>query len=166
MTTQTTTEQQALQKVQDMIRDNRAAMLVTHNRQGGLVSRPMTVQEQEFDGDLWFFVSQDSDVVVEIRANPEVNVAYSQNGNYVSLSGKASIENNMAKKQELWHPELKHWFDGKGPEAPEVTLIKVDAASARYWDSADGPIGEAVNALKAMISGSDGSPINSGSVNY
>lgn len=158
-------EQKAAQKIKSMIDKNDVAMLVTHDEHGGLVSRPMTIQEQEFDGDLWFFVSQDSDVISEIKANASVNVAYSGDGDYVSLSGSGLIINDLEKKKQLWRPELKYWFDGKGPEAPEVTLIKVDVSSARYWDGMSNVVEKAVSVAKSLFT-NDTSSIGSGRANY
>ena len=63
-------------------------MLTTIGVDGRLVSRPMALQEAEFDGDLWFFAYADSAKVRQIRVNPEVNVAFSdqQHHAWVSVS--------------------------------------------------------------------------------
>lgn len=142
-------------KVQKMLDDHQTTMLVTHDIQGGLVSRPMTTQKPQFDGDVWFFVSSDADVIDEIKANGEVNIAYSKDENYVSVSGMASIVDDTEKKKELWYDELKKWFDGAGPESDKVKLIKVDADTARFWDTAD-------NGAEKK----EGNPIDSGRVDY
>jgi general stress protein 26 len=42
-------------KVAELIQDQRLAMLTTRDPFGTLMSRPMALQEVEFDGDLWFF---------------------------------------------------------------------------------------------------------------
>jgi general stress protein 26 len=128
------TKKEKNEKVIKMLGNHKTTMLVTHDKQGGLVSRPMTTQKPEFDGDVWFFVSSDADVIEEIEANSEVNIAYSIDENYLSLSGKASMVDDDAKKKELWYPELKQWFNGEGPESPIVRLIKVEVKTARYWD--------------------------------
>jgi general stress protein 26 len=117
-----------------MLKDHQTTMLITHGKDGGLVSRPMTAQKPEFDGDLWFFVSSDADVLEEVDANPEVNVSYSLKDNFLSLAGTAAVVDDDAKKKELWYPELKQWFDGAEPEDAVVKLIKVAVKSARYWD--------------------------------
>lgn len=122
------TKQEKSKKVMQMLGDHKTTMLVTHGKDGGLVSRPMTTQKPEFDGHVWFFVSSDADVIAE------VNIAYSINENYLSLAGNASIVEDDAKKKELWYPELKHWFDGAEPESSHVKLIKVSVETARYWD--------------------------------
>ncbi|MCA9912740.1 MAG: pyridoxamine 5'-phosphate oxidase family protein [Anaerolineae bacterium] len=127
-----------VQTVRKMLSKHDTAMLVTHNVQGGLVSRPMTAQETEFDGDVWFFVSSDADVLHEIQANAETNVTYSRGDDFLSLSGNASVVDDMEKKKELWYPELKKWFDGNGPESPDVRLVKVSVDTARFWGVASG----------------------------
>lgn len=141
-------------KVVKLLSNHKTAMLVTHDKQGGLVSRPMTTQKPEFDGTVWFFVSSDADVINEVEANSDVNIAYSTEKNQVSISGKASIVDDDKKKKELWYPELKKWFDGAEPESPKVKLIKVVADTARYWD------------MSNADSKKKGSPIDEGKVDY
>lgn len=141
-------------KVVDMLSNHKTAMLVTHDKQGGLVSRPMTTQNPKFDGTVWFFVSSDAEMIDEIKANSDVNIAYTADKSQVSLSGKASIVDDDQKKKEMWYPELKKWFDGAGPDSPKVKLIKVVADTARYWD------------MTNADSKQNGSPIEEGKVDY
>jgi len=162
------TRDEAIEKVGKMIGKVKVAMLVTFDQDGSLRSRPMTTQqhdeERHFDGDVWFFAERTSDVVREIEANPIVNVAYSEDGRYVSLSGRAQIVMDAQKKRNLWHAELKVWFEGQEPESPEVALIQVRATAAEYWDAPNGVIGNAVTAVRAMLSRDEESPIDSGKV--
>lgn len=160
------TKKETIQKINDMIGEVTVAMLVTVDSQGMLQSRPMTTQKQEFNGDLWFFASRGSEVVKEIEKHAAVNVAYSEDGNYVSLSGDAAIVTDVQKKKELWNPELTVWFEGKGPEAPEVVLLKVNAKAAQYWDTPNGVIGNAINVVKAVLSGDEESAIDSDKVKF
>ncbi len=160
------TQKEVNEKINEMIKGIPVAMFVTMDHNGTFRSRPMTTQQQEFDGDLWFFASRGSDVSKEVEQNPEVNVAYSEDGNYVSLSGKAAIVTDIQKKKDLWHPELKVWFEGKGPEAPEVLLIKVNAREAQYWDTPNGVIGNAITVVKAVLSGDEESAIDSGKIKF
>lgn len=156
------TKQEKSKKVIKMLHDHKTTMFITRGKDGGLVSRPMTTQKPEFDGDVWFFVSSDADVLEEVKANPEVNVAYSIKDNFLSLSGKASIVEDDAKKKELWYPELKHWFDGAGPESAKVKLIKVSIDTARYWDMSNG----SSKSSKSSGSKKQESPIDSGIIKY
>ena len=132
-----TTEQQQRDKVKELVKDARICMLTTMTSDGKHVSRPMAVQDVEFDGDLWFFAYSDSDLVAQVRAYPQVNVSFSdskQNA-WVSISGVAVQSDDPAKAKELWNPLLKAWFPD-GLETPNLTLLKVHSDTAEYWESA------------------------------
>ena len=124
-------------KVAELVKDQRLAMLTTRDPFGTLISRPMALQEVEFDGDLWFFAYGNSDLVEQVALNPQVNVAFSdtKQNNWISISGTAERTDNRAKAEELWNPLLKAWFPD-GLETPELTLVKVHAHSAEYWEAA------------------------------
>jgi general stress protein 26 len=156
----------SIKKINEMIKKVSVAMLVTKDSDGKLRSRPMTTQKMEFDGELWFFVSSDANLVSEIKRDPEVNLAYSEDGRYVSVSGQASVITNDAKKRELWHPELKVWFEGKEPESKDVLLINVKATEANYWETGDGMVGNAIRTVLALITGESGSPIQDGHATF
>ena len=61
-------------KVTGLLKGERFAFLTTRTPDGTLTSRPMTLQEVEFDGDLWFFAERDSHPVRHITLSPQVNV--------------------------------------------------------------------------------------------
>jgi general stress protein 26 len=149
-----TQHEEAVQKLNKIIRDISIAMLTTVDEQGQLHSRPMDTQKQEFDGDVWFFARATSQVVREIQHHAAVNVAYADGSNYVSLAGNARIVTDIAKKKALWKDDLKVWFDN-GPESPDVVLIHVDAISAQYWDGPDGIINKAISVAKVVLTGDD-----------
>jgi general stress protein 26 len=131
------TEQEQRDTVKKLIKDARICMLTTMTADGRHVSRPMALQEVEFDGDLWFFAYADSDLVQQIGSSPQVNVAFSdskQNA-WVSLSGAAARVDDRAKAQELWNPMLKAWFPD-GLDSPGLTLVKVHPDTAEYWAAA------------------------------
>lgn len=133
----TDTEQEQRQKVRQMVADARICMLTTMTADGRHVSRPMALQDVEFDGDLWFFTYADSDLVAEIGTHPQVNVAFSdqKQNNWISISGTAVRTDDPAKAKELWNPMLKAWFPD-GLETPGLTLVEVHAETAEYWAAA------------------------------
>lgn len=160
-----TDRQEAIEKINEMIADIKVAMLATIDNDGDLHSRPMMTQEHEFDGDVWFFAARDSDKVREIQQNPDVNVTYVDDGNYVSIAGKAEIIADVQKKKDLWHESLSAWFED-GPEADSVVLIYVDAKSAQYWETMGGAIGQALNVMKVMLTGDKDDAGDSAKVTY
>ena len=131
------TEQQQREKVKELVKDARICMLTTMTSDGKHVSRPMSVQDVEFDGDLWFFAYRDSDLVAQVNAYPQVNVSFSDSKQHawVSISGAAEQSDDPAKAKELWNPLLKAWFPD-GLDTPGLTLVKVHADTAEYWESA------------------------------
>jgi general stress protein 26 len=131
------TEQEKRETVKELIKNARISMLTTMTADGKHVSRPMALQDVEFDGDLWFFAYSDSDVIAQIGANPQVNVSFSdeKQNNWISISGAAVRVDDRAKAEELWSAPLKAWFPD-GLDTPNLTLIKVHADTAEYWESA------------------------------
>jgi general stress protein 26 len=131
------TEQDRRETLKDLVKHARIGMLTSMTADGRHVSRPMAIQDVEFDGDLWFFAYADSDLVTQIAANPQVNVAFSddKNNSWVSLSGAAEQRTDRAKAEELWNPVLKAWFP-EGLDTPNLTLVKVHADTAEYWEAA------------------------------
>ena len=97
--TETISPEQAREKITELVRSARICMLTTMTADGRHVSRPMGLQEAEFDGDLWFFLDDTSDKAEEIRRNPEVNVSFSDDDKraWVSISGSAEVVRDEAR---------------------------------------------------------------------
>ncbi|MEU4691147.1 pyridoxamine 5'-phosphate oxidase family protein [Actinoplanes sp. NPDC023714] len=132
-----TDEQAQRDKVREIVKEARICMVTTMTEDGRHVSRPMALQDVEFDGDLWFFTYSDSDLVEQIGRHPQVNVAFSdtKQNNWVSIAGAATRVEDRAKAEELWNPALKAWFPD-GLETPNLTLVKVTGETAEYWAAA------------------------------
>ena len=140
-------------KVAELIREFRFAMVTTVNTLGELVARPMTVQEAEFDGDLWFIAARDSHEVAELGVNPVAGVTFSSNDTWVSLTGTAEQLDDPERLKIYWNTWVEAWFPD-GPEDPNVTLIKFTASGAEYWDSPGGRIASVINLVKSKVTGS------------
>lgn len=167
MSREPATDADPRRRVTELIRDARICMLTTIAVDGRQVSRPMTLQEAEFDGDLWFFASSASAKVRQIRVNPEVNVAFSDQRHHawVSLAGTAWEEYDRARAERLWNPLLTAWFPD-GLETPGLTLIKVHASSAEYWDAPDSTVVTLLGLAKAAVAGRPATPGENRSVTY
>ena len=139
-------------KVAELIKGQRFAFLTTTTPDGTLTSRPMTLQEVEFDGDLWFFAERDSNPVRHVAASPQVNVGVGSGGSWVSLTGRAVVVSDRNKKQQLWNSAVEAWFP-QGPDDDSVVLLKVEADSAEYWDSPGGRLATVFSFAKAKITG-------------
>ena len=125
----------SIAQIVKLMRDLDFCMLTTKAEDGALRSRPMSNNgEVEFDGDVWFFSATDSRKVSEIEADPFVQLSFSDPKRFVfiSMSGEASIVENVAKKRELWMEDLERWFE-EGPDDEGIVLIKVTPNVVAYW---------------------------------
>ncbi|WBB79976.1 pyridoxamine 5'-phosphate oxidase family protein [Micromonospora sp. WMMD882] len=167
MSREPTTEADARRRVTELVREARICMLTTIGVDGRQVSRPMALQEAEFDGDLWFFTHAESAKVRQIRVNPEVNVAFSDQRRHawVSVSGSARESVDRGRAERLWHPLLRTWFPD-GPDTPGLTLLRVHASSAQYWDSPGGAVVHLVGLARAAVTGRPPEPGDNRSVSY
>jgi len=146
-----TTKQEKIEKVRDLIKGIKIAMLTTVNKSdGALHSRPMSTQETEFDGDLWFFTQSPSQKVNEINKDESVNVSYAGDHRYVSVSGTAEIIDDKDKMKELWNPIYKVWFPD-GLDDPTLRLLKVSVQKAEYWDSPGGFVQTVIGFAEGLI---------------
>src|SRR3712207_1517388 len=86
-------------KVAELLKGQRFGFLTTRTPEGKLTSRPMALQEVEFDGDLWFFAEQSAPWLGHISHSSQVNVGAGSGGSWVSLTGEAVIVSDVAKKK-------------------------------------------------------------------
>ena len=144
---------ESIEKLKSLLEDIDFCMLTTMDG-GQLRSRPMSTQEMNANGELWFFTSDETHKVDEIKKDARVNAAYSKPSDnvYVSVSGEASMSKDRAKIEELWNPILKAWFP-KGLDDPHLSLLKINVESAEYWDSSSSTLVQVVGFVKALVTG-------------
>lgn len=149
------TKKDSIEKLKKLTESIDFCMLTTLDG-GYLRSRPMSTQEMEFDGDLWFFTSDDTHKVAEIAKDARVNVAYSKpdDNTYVSISGRGEIVKDRAKIEELWNPIHKAWFP-EGLDDPHLCLLKVAIEQAEYWDAPSSKIIQVLGFVKALATGQE-----------
>lgn len=118
------------------IRDVHICMLTTIDEAEQLASQPMTLQEIDTSGDLWFFTSRKTSCARNLLSRPEVNLSFvdSMRGLYVSVSGRASQVRDRTRLQSLWNPMVGMWFP-KGIEDQNLLMLKVVPHCAEYWDT-------------------------------
>jgi general stress protein 26 len=143
-----------VQKLAELIRDIEVAMLTTVEDGGTLHSRPMMTQKTSFDGSLWFFTSEPSAKVAEVRKDRHVNLTYSDpaKDRYVSVSGIAQLSHDRAMAAKLWNPVYRAWFP-QGLEDPSLVLLRVQVQRAEYWETRSGKLVQLVGFAKALLTG-------------
>jgi general stress protein 26 len=147
--------QEAIAKLQELIEGIDFCMLTTVDG-GHLRSRPMSTQQFEFDGDLWFFTRDNTHKIEEIEKDDRVCVAYAkpEDNHFVSVSGRTDVVKDRAKIEELWNPILKAWFP-EGLDDPHLCLLRVRVEQAEYWDSPSGTLVQLFGFVKALATGEE-----------
>ncbi|MEG1053303.1 MAG: pyridoxamine 5'-phosphate oxidase family protein [Janthinobacterium sp.] len=143
-----------LASIADKIKDVKFGMLTTSDDTRTLASRPLTLQQVDADGRIWFFVSDEAGYTRDLLNNPQVNVSFVDTGDslYVSVCGHAELLKDRAKAEELWSPLVQAWFPG-GLDDPKLSLIKVTIQSAEYWDSSASKMMQFYEMAKSAITG-------------
>ena len=143
-----------LQQLRDKISDVRFGMLTTQDPDGKLSSRPMTSQQVDDAGQIWFFTSDKTDFVRHLSEHPAINVSFSDPDDslYVSIAGHAEVVHDRAKTDELWSPMVAAWFDG-GKDDPHLALIRVKIDSAEYWDTHSSKMTQLYALAKSALTG-------------
>ena len=139
----------------DKIGSMRFAMFTSRDASGHLVSQPMTNQQIDNEGGLWFYTRSTTELWENIAHEPEVNVSFANNDDstYVSVSGRAERVVDRTQIKALWNPMVQAWFPA-GPEDEHVVLVRVLPHAAEYWDSNDSKMVRLFAMAKAAVTGS------------
>lgn len=147
-----TDDHDAQEKLRELLKKFRFAMVTTRAQDGSLQAHPLTVQEAEFDGDLWFVIARHASAVRHIQADPRVGVSFSSNDAWLSLTGRAEVVTDAAKLEQLWNAAIEAWFP-QGPGDPDIVLLRFDAEGGEYWDSPGGRVATLLAFVKHRVTG-------------
>ena len=147
--------QSSIEKIRELTEGIDFCMLTTIDGDQ-LRCRPMSTQQFEFDGDLWFFTDDNTHKIEEIERDSRVCVAYSnpEENVYLSLSGRAEVVKDRTKIEELWSPILKAWFP-EGLDDPSLCLLRIPVEQAEYWDAPSSRIVRLFQLAKALATGQE-----------
>ncbi len=145
-------DSESIEKLKNSIGNARFCMF-TMVENGRLCSRPMSIQEADFEGQIWFLTGKHSSIGKALRQDDRVNLSIVRPGDnvYVSISGRARFVEDRAKTEELWSPLYKAWYP-KGIEDPELQLMAVAMDEAEYWDAPNAAV-VIFRGLKAALTG-------------
>ena len=129
----------AVKKIKDFVNDIKVCMFCTNVTHLPFRTRPMSTLEVDEEGNLWFFSAKSSDKNDEIKNDDTVQLIYSKNSDvhFLTITGKATIVEDQAKKDELWNPIVKAYFP-EGKDDPNLSLVKIKPEAAHYWDTING----------------------------
>jgi general stress protein 26 len=145
---------EAIAKIKEMAEDIKTCMFFTELSVRPVPTRPMSVQEVDDQGNLWFLSSKSSNKNVEIKHDNEVQLVFAKNSDshFLSIFGTAVIYTDRSHVEDVWTPIAKTWFE-EGKNDPEATVIKVTPQDAYYWDTKDGKLVSLLKMAAGAITG-------------
>lgn len=117
-------------------------------------TRPLSVQDVDDQGAVWFLIANDSYTYNDISVNPEVKLYFqgSAHSDFLYLEGTAVLSADKAKIKEFWNPLLKTWFT-EGEDDPRIAVIKFSPVTGYYWDNKNGNIIASIKMLAGAALG-------------
>ena len=152
---------EGLEKLKELVNAINICLFSTNlQKNDGATFRPMSAQEVDEDGNIWFFSGIDSDKNLEIKKDNLVQLVFSDpsKSSFLIVNGEAEIIIERKKIEELWSPAIKIWFV-KGKDDPNISLIKVKTQTAYYWDTEGNKM---INFFKYLASVATGSNLTMG----
>lgn len=145
---------EAIEKLKELAEAADICMFVTNLDNRPMSARPMSTQEVDEEGNLWFLSKASSDKNEEIKDNDEVQLFYNNktSAEFLSVYGRAVIMRDREKTKEIWTPMAKAWFT-EGIDDPELTIIKVIPEDTYYWDTKSSKFVSLVKIAAAVVTG-------------
>lgn len=117
---------------------------------------PMSVQQVDDDGTLWFISSTDSERNRAIARDPRVELTFQNESRYeyLTLHGNARIHTDRATIEAHWTRIADAWFDN-GKDDPRASVIAVRPVGGHYWETQSGKMVAFVKMSHAALTGAD-----------
>jgi general stress protein 26 len=144
------------------IRQIKTCMMVTR-QDGALVARPMQCIPRPEQNAIWFFTEQRSEKAREVHDEPGTCLTFADvDGHvFVSVTGQITWVTETDTIKDLWNEGAAAFFP-RGPEDPNVILLRFDPSSGEYWDMNVSTVAMAINFLAAKVTGSRPKPGHTG----
>ncbi len=149
----------AMERIRELLEKTQSCFFCTAVSIGDSgATRPMSVQEVDDNGTLWFLSASDSHKNAEIARDPSVRLFFqaTEHDGFLVLSGNASITTDPARIDALWNPIMKTWFTG-GRDDPRITAIGVAPHGGYYWDTKHG---RAMAGIKMLVGAAIGKTLD------
>lgn len=146
---------EALEKLRSIVDQIDIGTLCSFNKESDYPHGvPMSRQEVDDDGSIWYICSAESETFRNIENDPKISLFYADAKNYtfLSINGTGRLSRDQARIDRYWSKMMEGWFE-KGKEDPNIRLLQVTPLEAHYWDSNSNMIINLFQMLKATITG-------------
>lgn len=139
-----------------LIKDTKFAMFTHRHGDGQLHAHPLTTQNRSLDEQnlLYFFVSRATELGQRVQSDGNVGLTYANpdKDTWVSVTGRARVNEDKALKERLFNPLVKAWFPG-GLDDPNLELLEVKILHAEYWDIHENKMTQLLKMATAAVTG-------------
>ena len=144
---------EAIKKIKELAEEAKTCFFTTKIGNNAH-SVPMTLQEVDENGTLWFISSSESEHNSNIMEDSNVQLHFMNNSSYeyVFVKGTATISKDKALIDQYWSDFANAWFDGK--DDPKVTVIGVSAQDGYYYETKDNKVFAMAKMVFAAVTGS------------
>ncbi len=146
---------EAIEKIKELSKKAQTCLFCTKIETGKSFStRPMSTQQVDDSGNLWFLSDKDSTKNMEVKDDDHVQLLFSgsSQSDFLSVFGKATILYDKQKISELYEPIVKAWFK-EGKDDPNLSVIRVEPEEGYYWDTKHGKLVSLVKIVASMVTG-------------
>ncbi len=121
---------------------------------GEAKSRPMTLQEVDEHGKLYFLSDITSEKDHEVKVDDKVQLYFMNNSSYeyLFIKGKAKISQDKALIEKYWNSFANAWFEGK--DDPKISVIEITPNDGYYYETKENKIVAMSKMIFAAITGS------------
>lgn len=136
----------------------RFVMVTSIDERGTLSSRPVTMQEFDEAGDLWFLVDAKAEWVAPLDGGP-VNAAVAADHTWVSFAGRASVVRDDARIGHLTDAATETFFE----EGAEAVALRIVTDRIEWWASPN-KAAQLIELVKAKATSSEPDMGDSGAI--
>ncbi len=145
-------EQPSIDRVWDIIEKVGVCMLTTRFA-GGLRARPLEARPDRNAGLIFFVTDLHSGKEEEIETASEVGLTFvdEDDNAYLSITGRACVMRDAEQTKLFWRKTDEVWW--RGPDDPDVCLLRIEPSTAELWDGPASAIVTAFEFTKAKLTG-------------
>ena len=139
-----------LRIARDIIARVPSCMAITVGANGEANARVVNMKPLSDAWTVRFATDRKSRKSQEIQASGRLTLAYHDipGAAYVTLIGRAVINNDVTAKRASWQPDSYRWYPG-GPEDPNVVYVDFTAERIELWSTQHGVVPDPVKGLWA-----------------
>ena len=119
------------ENLKEVLKEFHTAMMVVRSSDAHNHARPMGIAKLQENADIFFMTNANSSKIRDIEGNPTVTLTFQNSSQFVSLSGRATVERDRAMIETLWKEPMKVWFP-MGKEDPAICIIHFTPEDGEY----------------------------------